>query len=142
MMKSKLRYFITATMCVCSIFLYSCDKAFDNLKLDHLWRLDSINYGGDDIPVTDIYYGFAANTVEIHKADSYHYMGKVFNIEDSLKLDFGPYFNNPSYDSLQVISKLKSYGIDSIVETFAVKTLDRNRLVLSNRAKTLSFTRW
>lgn len=131
-----------AAIYACSLFFSSCDMAFDNLKLDHLWRLDSVNYGGDDIPMTDIYYGFATNTVEIHKADSYHYMGKVFNIEDSLRLDFGPYFNNSEYDSIQVMNKLRSYGIDSVVETFAIKTLDRSTLVLNHGTKTLSFTRW
>lgn len=122
--------------------LISCDKAYDNLKLDHLWRLDSIERNGVTTQMDSIYYGFATNAVEVHRIDYFYYMGKVHYIGDSLKFDFTPYLDNPEYTPAVVANRLKGYGIDSMVETFAIDQLDKQTLVLSHHNKTMYFTRW
>lgn len=133
---------IMSAVMLCMGQLVSCEKAYDDLRLDHLWRLDSIEESGSSQMIEDIYWGFSAEAVEIHMVDYYHHMGILTHFDDSIRIDFSPYFNNDEYDPEVITKRLRKYGVEAPCESFHIDELSKSSLTLANRKKTLHFTRF
>lgn len=138
------------TIAVTFIITASCTKMFPNEKLDHMWRLDQVEYrDGKDfngLPCNveqkrKIWYCFQRDIIEIRNNNN---MDVIFGVisEDGneIRMDFATFNTGYAPDSLS--SDLNFLGIGSPVITYHIDKLDRSGMILSDSKTILSFTRW
>lgn len=140
----------TMIYAVLAVVLVSCTKMFPNDKLDHMWRLDQVEYlDGKDFNGTPcnieqkqkIWYCFQRDIVEIRNNNNMEVIfGVISEDDDNLKMDFATYNTGYAPDSL--IADLNFLGIGSPIITFHIDKLDRSAMILSDDRTVLSFTRW
>lgn len=147
-----------------------CTKVFSNGKLDHQWRLNSIEYkSGMDFDGNDctidcckgkVYYNFAQDLVEIdYHPDSSVYrimVGMCIDRSDTLVIDFSMYNEehqtNPDFvpngadHSIripsEILNNIRCCGMETLRESFGIDVLDNKKMILSNSKVVLSFEKW
>lgn len=148
----KYNLLLVAAIVTISISTISCEKVFPNDKLDHFWRLNYVEYpNGTDLSgnicdidtLGDVYFGFAQDLLQIENhSNDFSAFGVLTDMGDSLRFDFSVYRESDGYDPDNIATNLKMVGMDSLVSTFYIRQLDKNRLILSNESATLRFEKW
>jgi len=136
-------------ICLLVCMLSSCNNLFWDDELDFQWRLDAVEYtAGVDFD------GNPAGKVEKSKcwlsmgrnlayfenmsgSGEFHIYGSFETFADSIRFDFTAHTNQQS-----IVDKLSVFGLNSVVSSFRISSVDNRNMVLSGDSTTLYFTRW
>lgn len=147
-MKKILFLIITATLCLTS----SCETS-DNGELDGMWhitRIDSISNGtSHDIRTEIKFWSFQGKILQFfnYREDSIKeiYMARFKNKGSQLIISNPFIYNRMTGDyplSADSLFILKSHGINSVPDTFAVEHLDRKKMQLADDVVRLYFEKY
>ena len=123
----------------------SCDKAFENGKLDGMWRLEKVELGDSEVYPSNIYYSFQRHLVMLgiyhEQAPPFLYMASFdYTAGDIVMCDF---YKHPGIEGERDAEELEKLYIYNETERFAVDVLSEDVLLMHTPdGRVYSFRKW
>ncbi len=125
--------------------LSACDKAFVNGDLDGMWRLEKVEFRGEDILPENIFFSFQRHIVMFgryyNEGTPFLYMGTFAHEEG--KMTMTGFKEYPGIADVCDESVLESFYIyDAAGVVFEVESLSDEYMVLVAGERVYSFRKW
>ncbi len=125
---------ITIFIITIVILLTGCRDKSGYKELDGMWQVRSVQYIGEDEKelLTDLYYSFQVNVMQVKKIGSGQRYGQYWYTGDSIRVWF------PSTTA----NYMKLYEIGDTIDNFKVDYLKKGKMTLQSNYATLELRKY
>lgn len=141
-----MRKLIYAVM-ICAGIVSCTLETSDNGKLDGFWQLrqlDSLPGNvATDMHDADIYWSVQRHLLEVKRIDYYGIFFRFNQSEDSLVI-YDPYMDMRDSSDIKLTdpSYLSPIGLEGLADTFAIKVLTSDKMILESKSRRLYFRKY